>query len=235
MPHVQSKTVTSSAVTSLGATFNNNVVSGNRILVGVTTAGSNPSVTGVTDSAGNTYHRDEGVADIANNVDTEIWSAPITAGGGTKPTVTATLTNSDFGVDLFILEYSGMSTASGATAVDTTAGQNVASGTSVSSGNTGATSNASEQVVALYGDAGSSDTITAGSGFTIRQKVDGTAATMAAIEDGTTGAPGTTTAGTFTISASTGCTVICVVYKLAASGWINPLIGRQAVMRAAHW
>ena len=64
----------------------------------------------VTDAAGNTYTK---VTSVKASDDTElsVWTAPITAGGGTRPAITITATGSaDIGGAA--LEYSGLSTRS---------------------------------------------------------------------------------------------------------------------------
>ena len=88
------------------------VTAGNRLIVqaGVWSFGK-ATASGVTDSAGNTYTK---LTSVKASDDTElsVWSAPITAGGGTRPTVTVTTTASaDIGAS--VLEYSGLSTAAG--------------------------------------------------------------------------------------------------------------------------
>ena len=68
------------------------VTTGNRLIVqvGVWSFGK-ATASGVTDSAGNTYTK---LTSVKASDDTElsVWSAPITAGGGTRPTVTVTTT-----------------------------------------------------------------------------------------------------------------------------------------------
>ena len=79
-------------------------------------SGGAATISGVTDAAGNTYTK---VTSVKASDDTElsVWSAPITAGGGTRPAITITATGSaDIGGAA--LEYSGLSSASGAAAVD---------------------------------------------------------------------------------------------------------------------
>ena len=75
-------------------TMTANVTSGNRLIVemGVWSYG-NASASGVTDSAGNTYTKLTAFK-ASDNTELSVWSAPITAGGGTKPTITVKTTAS---------------------------------------------------------------------------------------------------------------------------------------------
>ena len=56
-------------------------------------SGGAATISGVTDDAGNTYTK---VTSVKASEDTElsVWSAPITAGGGTRPAITITATGS---------------------------------------------------------------------------------------------------------------------------------------------
>src|SRR6202011_3719166 len=72
-----------------------------------------PAVTasGVTDSAGNSYTELTHFT-ASDGTEMSVWTAPITAGGGTKPAITAKLTGTaDVGVAA--VEYAGLSTAAG--------------------------------------------------------------------------------------------------------------------------
>jgi galactose oxidase-like protein/fibronectin type III domain protein len=161
-----------SLVTSLGVTPTTNITTGNRVVVetGVWNS-SGATAKNVTDTAGNTYTE---VLHFKASEGTEmsVWTAPITAGGGTRPTVTVTPTaKADVGVA--VVEYSGASTGTGVSAIDQTA---QASGTtksagSVSSGATPATTAGNELALGFYTDSGFGDTLTAGSGYTSRINV----------------------------------------------------------------
>ena len=98
----------------------------------------NASASGVTDSAGNTYTKLTSFK-ASDNTELSVWSAPITAGSGTKPTITVTTTASaDIGAT--VLEYSGLSTAAGTGVVDVlkTATGKTSAAAAVSSGATAA-------------------------------------------------------------------------------------------------
>ena len=108
------------------------------MLVGVWRSGS-ATAKSVTDSAGNTYTEVQHFK-ASETTELSVWTAPITAGGGTKPTITVTPTaKADVGVAA--VEYSGLSSAAGTAAIDQSAqssGTTSAAGT-VNSGATPAT------------------------------------------------------------------------------------------------
>ncbi len=169
---VQQVTAHSSSVTSVKLTPSSAITAGNRLLVLVGTwSAGNATAASVTDSAGNSYT--ELVHFTASDgTELSLWSAPITAGGGTKPTITVTPT-SKADVGAAVSEYSGLSTAAGASIVDqvaTASGTTTTAGT-VASGATQPTSAANELALGLYVDSGFDDTLTAGSGFTQRSNV----------------------------------------------------------------
>jgi len=159
-------------VTSLGATPPSAVATGNRLVVEVMTwSNSSATASGVTDSAGNTYTKLTSLV-ASDKTQISVWTAPIAAGGGTRPTVTATASNrGDIGVT--VLEYSGLSQAAGTGVLDVV---KTASGTSgvpvtVSSGATAATTGSNELALGFYADSGFGDTLAAGTGFTARVNV----------------------------------------------------------------
>ena len=170
--------------TSLAVTPASNISAGNRLVV-VVGVWNNTAATAksVADSAGNTYTEVLHFK-ASENTEMSVWTAPVTVGGGTKPKVTVTSTaKADLG--LGVLEYSGLSTATGATAIDQTAqntGTTGAAGT-VSSGATAATSASNELALGFYIDSGFGDTLTAGSGFTSRSNVSKTSDMELLVED----------------------------------------------------
>ncbi|WP_018682977.1 fibronectin type III domain-containing protein [Actinokineospora enzanensis] len=126
---------------------------------------SGARATGVRDSAGNVYTKVAAVV-ASDNTEQSVWTAPVTAGGGTKLTITASASSSaDIGVGA--VEYSGLSLASGTGAVDQVVSA-VGSGALASSGQTAATTAADELAVGLYVDSGFSRPLTAGTGYTAR-------------------------------------------------------------------
>lgn len=169
---VQVTSVHSSNVTSAKLTPNAAIVAGNRmvVVVGVWSSGG-ASAKSVTDAAGNAYTE---VLHFTASERTEesVWTAPITAGGGTKPVISVTPTaKADVGA--IASEYSGLSTAAGMAAVDVSShasGSTNAAGT-VGSGPTAPTSGAGELAIGTYVDSGFHDTLTAGTGFSQRANV----------------------------------------------------------------
>jgi hypothetical protein len=149
------------------------ITTGNRLIVqvGIWSA-ANATASAVTDTAGNTYTKLSAFT-ASDHTEMSVWSAPVTAGGGTKPTVTVTATGSaDIGASL--LEYAGLSTAAGSAVVDqskTATGSTAGSGATVASGATAATTAGPELAVGFYLDSGFSDTLTAGAGWTQRVNV----------------------------------------------------------------
>jgi len=143
------------------------ITSGNRIIVEVGVwSQSNATSQSVTDSAGNSYTKVLSFT-ASDGTEQSIWTAPITAGGGTRPTITITPTGmADLGVAA--LEYSGLSTAAGTAVVDrsvTKTGTTTGAAT-VSSGPTAATTATNELALGFYTDSGFGDVPTAGSGWT---------------------------------------------------------------------
>ncbi len=166
---IQQNSSRSTSASSISLAPTTNVTAGNRlvVLVGVR-AGGTTAAQNVTDSAGNTYTR---VAQTRASDSTEmsVWTAPIVNGGGSRPTITAT-PNGTAALGVQVLEYSGLSTVTGAGAVDqfrVATGTTLAAAT-VSTGATAATTAANELAIGFYLDRGFNRTLTAGSGFTLR-------------------------------------------------------------------
>ena len=159
-------------VTSVAVVPTANITVGNRmvVLVGVW-SNSKATAKSVTDSAGNSYVEVQHFKG-SDNTELSVWSAPITAGGGTKPTITVTPSaKADVGVAA--AEYSGLSTGAGTAAIDQTAQNSGTTGPggTVSSGATPATTAGGELALGFYVDSGFGDTLTAGSGWTQRVNV----------------------------------------------------------------
>ena len=156
-------------------TLGSPVTVGNRVIVetGTWSPGS-ATIGSVTDSAGNVYTELTHFA-AADHTELSVWSAPISAGGGSALTVTANATGSgDIGVTA--LEYSGLSSAGGTGALDVQA-HAVGKSTGASapaSGTTAAVGADSELALGFYADSGFGDTLGAGPGFTPRVSVSNT-------------------------------------------------------------
>ena len=210
---VQKASTHTSGTASVALPLGAPVTVGNRLVVevGVWNA-SSATATAVTDSAGNVYTELTHFT-ASDNTEMSIWSAPITAGGGTKPTVTAKVSSAaDVGVAA--LEYSGLSSAAGLAAVDTQAhatGKTGAAGT-VSSAATAATSASGELAVGFYADSGFGDALSPGSGFTQRVNVSNTGDMELLVEDEVPVA-GTTPAASFGTGGSTVWLAATVVFK----------------------
>ena len=142
-----------------------------------------------------------------------IWTAPITSGAGTTPTITAKFTSAADGA-ITALEYSGLSTAPGAAAVDQQASASGTTSTaaSVSSGPTAATSAGNELAIGFYSDSGFGDTLTAGSGYTARTNISGTGDMELLAEDQVVTA-GATPAASVSTGARTVWEMATVVFK----------------------
>jgi hypothetical protein len=212
---VQAVSAHNTSVTSLSVTPTGNVTAGDRLVVEVGVWGF-PTRTAktVTDSAGNTYTELLHFA-ASDQTEMSVWSAPITAGGGTKPTVKVTPSGAaDMGVA--VLEYSGLSSAAGTAAVDqlaTATGSTTAAAT-VASGPTAATTADGELALGFYADSGFGDTIATGSGFTSRVNVSATSDMEFAVEDQAV-ALGAKPNASFSTGGSTPWLVATVVFKHA--------------------
>ncbi|HEX6403789.1 MAG TPA: fibronectin type III domain-containing protein [Pseudonocardiaceae bacterium] len=154
---------------SLGVTPGSTVTAGNRMVVEVGAWNSSGATTSsVTDSAGNSYTELTHFT-ASDGTEMSVWTAPITAGGGTKPTVTAkTTSTADIGVAA--TEYSGLSTATGTAVLDVQAHATGTTGAAakVSSGATPATTAGGELAIGFYADSGFTDALTPGTGWTGR-------------------------------------------------------------------
>jgi hypothetical protein len=186
---VQQVSAHQGSVTSLAVTPSSNVTAGNRLVVetGVWSSGG-ATMKSVTDSAGDQFvellH-----FKASDGAEMSVWTAPITAGGATKPTITATPTaKADVGVAA--LEYSGLSTVTDATVMDQMADATgtTSGGATVSSSATPATTGANELALGFYADSGFGDNLTAGSGWTSRVNVSNTGDLELLVEDQTVGA-----------------------------------------------
>jgi hypothetical protein len=201
--------------TSLAVTPGSAVTAGDRIVVEVGVwSSSNATASSVTDSAGNTY------AELTHftapdGTEMSVWTAPITAGGGSKPTITAKVTSAaDIG--LAAVEYAGLSTAAGTGALDVQAHATGTTGAAatVSSGATPATTGSGELTIGFYADSGFGDTLTPGSGYTGRVNLAPTGDMELLIEDQTIG-QGATPAATAGTGPSTVWLMATLVFRHA--------------------
>jgi Galactose oxidase-like, Early set domain/Fibronectin type III domain/Glyoxal oxidase N-terminus len=215
---VQQVTGHSAGVTSLALKPASSITTSNRlvVLVGVWSS-SNATASSVTDSAGNTYTELVHFK-ASDGTEMSVWSAPITVGGGTQPTVTIK-PNAKADVGAALSEYSGLSTAAGAGAVDQTA---TATGTTagaalVSSGPTAPITTGNELAVGMYVDSGFGDTVTAGAGWTQRSIVSKTGDMELLTEDQTLSAAGAAPNASAATGANTIWLMATVVFASANS------------------
>ena len=176
------------------------ITAGNRIIVevGIWNA-AHATARSVTDSAGNTYTEVLHFA-AGDGAEQSVWTAPVTAGAGTKPTITVTPSSvADVGVA--VAEYAGLSTAAGAAAVDqsaTASATTPGAGGTVSSAATAPATAAGELAVGFYADSGFGTTPTAGTGWTQRTRITGASDIDLLVEDSVVGQAATPAASVST-------------------------------------
>ena len=215
---VQAATGHSSSVTSLAVTPSSAVTAGNRLVVEVGVwSSAAATASSVTDAAGNGYvellH-----FKASDHTEMSIWTAPITAGGGTRPTITVKPSaKADVGV--VALEYAGVSTAAGASVMDQSAfatGTTSAAG-NVSSGASAPTTGANELALGFYLDSGFDDGLGGGAGYTTRANVSPDENVELLAQDAIV-ATGATPNPTFSTGAKTTWLTSTVVLKAGESG-----------------
>jgi hypothetical protein len=152
----------------------------------------------VTDSAGNQYTELTHFA-APDGTEQSVWSAPISSGGGTRPTITVK-PSAQADVGAAALEYSGLSPATDATVVDQSAhaSGSTSAATTVHSGATPATATGNELALGFYDDSGFGDALTPGTGFTGRVNTSPTGDIEFLVEDNIVGAGAQPNAGTGT-------------------------------------
>jgi hypothetical protein len=203
-------------VSSLAVIPGTSLTAGNRLVVEIGVwSYAKATAASVKDSAGDTFTE---LSHFKASDDTEmsVWSAPVSAGATTRPTITATASSTaDIGVAA--LEYSGLSTAAGTAVVDQTA---QATGTTkavavVSTPASAPTSGPNELVVGFYADSGFGDTLMGRMGFNGRVNVSPTPDMELVVEDALTGATGATPSASVQTGASTVWLMGEIVFKPA--------------------
>jgi hypothetical protein len=200
-------------LTSLSVTMPGAVKSGNRLVVEVADWSSgHATISSVTDSAGDAFTQLT-TATGPDGTQLSVWTAPITAGGGTAPTIVAK-PSAKADVGMAVLEYSGMSTASGTAAADqmATATGTTTTARAVSSGSTPATTAPNEMAIGFYADSGFGDTLTGDPGYATRVKIAPVGDMELLVEDGVVG-QGATPAPSVSTGASTIWEMATVVFK----------------------
>jgi hypothetical protein len=199
--------------TSLSVTLPSAVKTGNRLVVEVADWSSGHATTAsVTDSAGDTF-TELTTATASDGTQLSIWTAPVTASGGTAPTLVAKPSaKADMG--MAVLEYSGLSAAAGSAAVDqlTTSTGTTSTARAVSSGSTPATTAPNELAVGFYADSGFGDTLAAGPGYTSRVNT-APAGDIELLAEDTVVGQGATPAPSVSTGASTIWEMATVVFK----------------------
>jgi hypothetical protein len=215
---VQAATGHSSAVTSLAVIPASNVTAGDRLVVEVGVwSEAAATAASVTDSAGNSYvellH-----FKASDHTEMSIWTAPITAGGGTRPTITVK-PSAKADVGAAALEYAGVSTAAGASVMDQSASNTGTTGAAgaVSSGATAATTAGNELALGFYLDSGFDDGLGGGAGYTTRANVSPDENIELLAQDADV-ALGATPDPTFSTGAKTTWLASTVVLKAGESG-----------------
>jgi hypothetical protein len=203
-------------VSSLAVTPLSDLTAGNRLVVEVGVwSSAKATAASVKDSAGDTFTELLHFK-ASDGTEMSVWSAPVSAGGGARPTITATPSaTADVGVA--VLEYSGLSTAAGTAVVDQMAD---ATGTTkaaavVASPPTAPTTGPDELVVGLYADSGFNDNLMARMGFNGRVNVSPTEDIELVAEDALTGATGAAPSASVQTGASTVWLMATVVFKSA--------------------
>ncbi|MDR3647902.1 MAG: fibronectin type III domain-containing protein, partial [Acidimicrobiales bacterium] len=183
---VQQVSADSASVSTSGISVHptSNLTAGNRLVVEVGTwSAGGGNTASVTDSAGDTFTALTNFK-ASDGTQMSIWTAPITNSGGTMPTVTAKpAATSDMA--MVVLEYQGLSSASGTTVLDQLATNSgtTSGATTVQSGATPPTSGTNELALGFYADSGFDDTLGAGSGYSARANISPTGDMEALVED----------------------------------------------------
>jgi len=201
---------------SLAVTPPASLAAGNRLVVEVGVwSNAGASASSVKDSAGDTFTELLHFK-ASDGTELSVWSAPVSAGGGTRPTITATPTSTaDVGVA--VLEYAGLSSAAGTAVVDQTAQATGKTSVAavVATGATAPTSGSDELVLGLYADSGFGDNLMARMGFNSRVNVSPTEEMELVAEDALTGATGATPSASVQTGASTVWLMATVVLRPA--------------------
>jgi hypothetical protein len=199
-------------VASLAVTPGKVLTIGNRLVVEVGVWNAvNATATGVKDSAGDSFTELMHFK-AADGTEMSVWTAPVSASGGANPVITVT-PSSPADVGAALLEYSGLSTATGTALVDQAA---QATGTTkaaagVFTPHTPPTSGPNELVVGFYVDSGFGDALGGGPGYTVRTNVSPDGDMEFLVEDALTGPAGATPS----VSAETGASTVWLMAAMA--------------------
>jgi outer membrane protein assembly factor BamB len=214
---VQQTAAEKHAVASLTLTPASNLTAGDRLIVEVGAwSYQNAGAATVTDSAGDQFTE---LAHFRGPDETEmsVWSAPVSAGAGTRPTITVK-PSSTADVGAAVSEYAGLSSAAGTGVLDQIAhssGRTGSSGATVSSGATPATTAGGELAVGFYADSGFGDSLGADPSFNLRTDLSPTEHMELLSEDQTVQA-GATPDATVSTGAGTDWLMATLVFKAAS-------------------
>jgi hypothetical protein len=154
--------LTGGTATSLSVTFAQTPRAGDLLVIAVGWTDTSANLTGVTDSAGNTYHLAVGPTTYAPDLEQSIWYASgVAATASTK--ITATFNTAAAAVDLRAAEYSGLSTTA---PLDATA---KGSGKSTAANSGSATTTAAPELLFAAGMCSDTYSTTPTPGFTMRK------------------------------------------------------------------
>lgn len=145
------------------------VAAGNRILVLVDAVVGSDIVTGVTDTAGNSYARDLSLISAADVRSIYFYSANAAGSLSSGNSITIAVNDDNRFINAIAAEFSGVATSS---ALDKTSTAETAFGTAHSSGLTAMTSQANELLVGGHA-MGNGDTWTPDSGWSVIRNVPG--------------------------------------------------------------
>ena len=165
---VQQVSAHGSGKSSISVTPGLNVTAGDRFVVEVGIwAASHPTAASVTDSSGDPFVEVTHFT-ASDGTEMSIWTGPILT-GGSAPTITAKPTAAG-DMAIIALEYSGLSTVPGITAVDQVSHSigSTTSAATVQSVPTAPAAAGNELAVGFYADSGFGDTLAGGAGYTVR-------------------------------------------------------------------
>lgn len=189
---------------STSAHFNNTVVAGNAIIVGVmVNQGTANRVSSVTDSASNTYSK-VGSSQTGTGVECEIWASfGVASTGAATQTVTVTAQTSDQLI-FDAVEISGLNASGYDRSVGTSG-----TGTSLDTGASATTRQANE-ILFVVAAQGNVRPFTQGSGFTMQQQLN-SGSIAAAVETQIVSATGAYD-GTMTIDTSQNWAILMATF-----------------------
>jgi hypothetical protein len=165
---VQQVSAHGSGKSTIAVTPGANVTAGDRLVVEVAIwKASGDSTASVSDAAGDPFVEATHFT-ASDGTEMSVWTAPVIT-GGSKPAITAKPASAG-DMAIIALEYSGLSTVADITAVDQVShaiGATTSAAT-VNSTTTAPTTAANELAVGFYADSGFGDSLTGGTGYTVR-------------------------------------------------------------------